>query len=465
MDHSTNYPSPSTGTDYWMLNHADPSLYWSLYNFDYDMAGGYWGAKKGNETLHALYAYDNSNEFDNNTVAVDNLSGTTESNISVTASVYTINSDGSTTEMNTQTASGITLPPQGVQNQVITETPGVTIPAATVPPALATTYFVELTLSHDGAPVDHNVYWVSTQQDTSASGSPAPTFSSPQAYANLTQLNSLAAPTLSAVAASAPQAGPDGDDTVANLTVTNTGNTVAFFLRADLRSGSAGGTELGGDSYTSGVANSGDNEVKPVEYTDNDITLFPGETQTITASFKSSSLGGSTPVFSLFGYNVPQIVVLDPAGSAADAAQQAAASQAGSVGLGDGAVPTTADPPAHQENTAADMAALKRNVKVVTTIKKHFAAKKAVVKTGAKWLRGHVVRVKVTCTGSGSCAGRLSVMARVRIHGRVRTEAIAGHAFSVTSGRSKTLRFVIGHKVVARLKPHSTLVVRTTGQR
>ena len=36
IDHSTNYPNPSTGTDFWLLNHAIPTLLWGIYNTDYD---------------------------------------------------------------------------------------------------------------------------------------------------------------------------------------------------------------------------------------------------------------------------------------------------------------------------------------------------------------------------------------------------------------------------------------------
>jgi exo-1,4-beta-D-glucosaminidase len=39
------------------------------------------------------------------------------------------------------------------------------VPAATLPPARARVYFVELVLSRHGTVLDRNVYWLSTQQD------------------------------------------------------------------------------------------------------------------------------------------------------------------------------------------------------------------------------------------------------------------------------------------------------------
>ena len=82
VDHWTNGPTPSTGTIYWQLNKGWPTLLWDLYNNDGDQPGAFFGAKKANESLHALYTYDN------NTVTLDNLSGANESGLSVEAKVY-----------------------------------------------------------------------------------------------------------------------------------------------------------------------------------------------------------------------------------------------------------------------------------------------------------------------------------------------------------------------------------------
>jgi exo-1,4-beta-D-glucosaminidase len=36
----------------------------------------------------------------------------------------------------------------------------------------------------------------------------------------------------------------------------------------------------------------------------NDTTLFPGESETVSVTYKASDLGGTTPVISLSGWNV-----------------------------------------------------------------------------------------------------------------------------------------------------------------
>jgi exo-1,4-beta-D-glucosaminidase len=96
-------------------------------------------------------------------------------------------------------------------------------------------------------------------------------------------------------------AGPAGSDKLVTVTVTNTSSTptVGFFLRADIRRGTASGTELAGD-----------NELKTSIWGDNDVTLWPGESETLTASYSSADLQGATPVVSVSGWNVPKFDVV-----------------------------------------------------------------------------------------------------------------------------------------------------------
>jgi hypothetical protein len=340
--HSTNFPNPATGTDFWLLNHAFPTLLWGLYNTDYDTNGGFFGAKKANETLHALYVYDNSANADNNTVTLDNLSGTTQSGLSIESKVYGFSGK----VLDDQTATGITLPSQGVMNAVIRPN----VPAATTAPMPAQTYFVELIMRQNGQVVDRNVYWVSTQQDQNTTGSPVPTFNTADSFADLTELQKLPATTLNVTAASHHQSGlPAGQNAVDNVTITNTGSTVAFFVRVDLRRGTDNGREQPGD-----------NEVLPVGYSDNDITLWPGESQTIQISYDSSKLDGAAPVDSVFGWNVPYFDVADAENAQGE--QQPAAHL--KLGLADGVPREHGVTVPGQANTRAEMRKLREQVSV-----------------------------------------------------------------------------------------------------
>jgi exo-1,4-beta-D-glucosaminidase len=308
IDHWDNYPTPSTGTDYWQLNKGWPTLLWDLYNYDYDEAGSYFGAKKANEDLHVLYALDTG------TVTVDNLTGVTQPGLSVESRVYSL----SGRVIDDQTASGITLNPQGIQNGVLRPH----VPATTKPPTPAKTYFIELILRQHGSVVDRNVYWLSTQQDvinwkTTEGAVQADNGQPLSQYANMTALQTLPSEPVAVSAATTPRA--RGGLLATSVTITNpsSNRAVAFFLRADVRRGSA-----------SGRVQPGDNEVLPITWSDNDITLWPGESETLTASYRPSLLRGATPVVSVYGWNVPDATFAAPATTAAAAAEGAAAAAA-----------------------------------------------------------------------------------------------------------------------------------------
>jgi len=272
IDHANNAPLPSTGTIYWQMNKGWPSLLWNLYNNDGDQAGSYFGAQEANRSLHALYA-------------LDNLSNSTQSGLAVESKVYSLGG----TVLDDQTASNITLAGQQVRTSVL---------APKVPTSPVETYFVELQLKKNGTLVDRNVYWLSTQPDvvnwSKTLGQPQGTLSQ---YANLAGFQTLPQSSISATASTVTQSGPGGADRATTVTITNpSSSTVAFLLRADVRRGTAGGQELAGDS-----------ELQSSIWQDNDITLFPGESQTLTVTWNSADLQGASPVVSVSGWNVPKI--------------------------------------------------------------------------------------------------------------------------------------------------------------
>jgi len=282
IDHSTNTPTPSTGVVYWQLNKGVPTLLWDLYNQESDEAGSYFGAQEANLPLHALYAYDT------NAVTLDNLTNSAQSGVSVESKVYEL--DGHL--LDEQNAGPITLPPQGTSGALITPK----IPAPSAPPTPAKTYFIELLLKQSGALVDRNVYWLSTQPDVidweKTMGQAQASMSQ---YADLTQLRQLPAANVQVSAHTQPQPGPDGADTATTVTITNVSPapTVAFFLRADIRSAGPGGAPAAGED-----------EVLPVFWSSNDTTLWPGESETLTASYRAAGLDGHAPLVSVSGWNV-----------------------------------------------------------------------------------------------------------------------------------------------------------------
>ncbi len=279
LAHWSDPVSPSTGLNVWMLNKGWPSFLWNIYNYDYDLAGSFYGSQKAQEDLHVLFAYDT------NTVTVDNLTGMAQTGLSVESRVV----DLTGAVLNSQTMSGLSLATQAVQTSVLKPN----VPATTAPPVAAQTYFVELVLKQNGKVVDRNVYWLSTQQDivnwSSTLGNPQATMTQ---YGNLQGLQSL--PASSVQVAAATTSGGGTSTTTVRITNPTANPTVAFFVRADVRRGTAGGAELPGD-----------NQVLPITWSDNDITLWPGQSQTLVATYRTSLLGGASPVVSIMGSNVP----------------------------------------------------------------------------------------------------------------------------------------------------------------
>ena len=420
IDHSTNYPTPSTGLDYWMLNKGWPTLLWDLYNNDYDEAGSFFGAKKAQESLHVLYAYDNGG------VTVDNLTGVTQTGLSVESKVYGVGGN----VLDDQTATDIALPSQGVQNSVLTPH----VPAATTPPTPAQAYFVELILSQNGVPVDRNVYWLSTQQDISIpSGSASPSTSQ---YADMTQLQSLPATTVSATASTS-----GGADHATSVTLTNTGTSVAFLVRVDVRRDCSSTP-----CPPTGALSMPDNEVLPVDYSDNDITLWPGESQTITAHYDQSLLEGDRPLVSVSGWNVSP-------GATPGVSTGGQPATADAFGVADGTPLQTGTATPGQTNTPAVMRTLRKRVSVVSVSASRHGAR---------------AFVQVRCRGAAGCRGSLALSAivRERVHGRWHSVVVTvgRRSYQVRAGKRATLRLALP-RAVRNHGAGSRLIVKVVGAR
>jgi hypothetical protein len=156
----------------------------------------------------------------------------------------------------------------------------------------------------------------------------------------------LAKTTVTTCATTHAQSGlSDSQDTATDVTLTNNSSTMAFLLRVDVRKG------------TGSTPASGDNQIHPADYSDNYVTLWPGQSQTVTETYANSQLGGASPVVSVSGYNV------DTANVAGTSTTCAAPAGAESFGLANGAVPLGGATPG-QDNTPDVLAADKALVQV-----------------------------------------------------------------------------------------------------
>jgi exo-1,4-beta-D-glucosaminidase len=149
---------------------------------------------------------------------------------------------------------------------------------------LSGTYFIELELaSANGKPISRNVYWLSTQTDELDWARSNWSVTPVTRYADLTALQSLPAAT-SEVRATVRHEGSEDIATV-TLSVPSSSRAVALFQHVSVRR-SAGG-EL----------------MLPILWSDNDVTLWPGESLTLTAHFAAP--GPSVPVVEVSGWNLP----------------------------------------------------------------------------------------------------------------------------------------------------------------
>ncbi|GAA0940127.1 glycoside hydrolase family 2 protein [Virgisporangium aurantiacum] len=266
--------NPSTGLIYWQMNKAWPSLQWNLYGYDLDQSGVFFGAKKANEAVHVMYSYADGS------VRVANLTNVEQRGLRAKAEFVDL--DGTVRAVH-ETA----VDPLAGQDVRTVLTPA-------VPAGISTTYFLRLTLKNGPKTVSRNVYWLSTKPDrvdwanTIDEGDGAAF--EPGGYADLTGLRSLGAASVRVRATTLRL----GADDMTRVTVTNTSDhpVPAFMTRADIRR----------DTGT------GDNQVLPILWSDNDITLWPGESQTIVATYRHADLKGARPVVTVAGWNVaPQV--------------------------------------------------------------------------------------------------------------------------------------------------------------
>jgi exo-1,4-beta-D-glucosaminidase len=259
---------PSTGVIYWMLNNAWPSLHWHLYDYFLNPAGAYFGAKLANEPVHIQYSYD--------TRAIILVNHTLAREHGLRASIRVRNLDGSV--VHEQRLKDIDLAGNGTRQLAM-------LPALK---ALSRTYFIELELaSADGNPISRNVYWLSTQTDELDWAQSTWYLTPVTQFADLTPLQSL--PTATAkVRATMRHEGAEDIATVI-LTVPPSSKTVALFQHVSIKQSKGGEPML------------------PILWSDNDVTLWPGESLTLKAHFAAPT--ASTPVIEVSGWNVPTVSV------------------------------------------------------------------------------------------------------------------------------------------------------------
>jgi exo-1,4-beta-D-glucosaminidase len=264
---------------HWMMNNPWPSFFGHLFDDYFKQGGGYFGAKKGLRPLNVIWDYYATGDRSQAKLYVVNLTSEARHNLSVAVEFF--NLDGT--------------------RQYFSEVGGFSIAANTSReamtvlrvPKLASTYLVRAALMTATREVlAENVYWESTTDDDLGNAKNDEQFKSDLVkWADISALNTMPRSDLDVSA----QVSDSMGEKQVTITLTNPANRVAFFVRAEVTHGADG------------------NEILPITYDDNYITVFPHEIRTIVARFAAvpggSAPGGPGPALRVEGYNVAKQVI------------------------------------------------------------------------------------------------------------------------------------------------------------
>ena len=148
---------------------------------------------------------------------------------------------------------------------------------------LSPVYFVALRLTDStGKLVGSNFYWLSTKPETIDWAKSTWYMTPTDSFADYTALTQLPKVKLKVT----DRTERKGEDSVTHVTLENPSKSLAFFVRLKVDRGIKG------------------EEVLPVVWEDNYISLLPGETREVNATYRASDLGTAKPTVEVSGWNV-----------------------------------------------------------------------------------------------------------------------------------------------------------------
>jgi hypothetical protein len=234
---------PATAVITWMSSPAQPSFVWQIYHYDLEPMSSLFAVKKAGEPVHVAL-----NEVTGDVFVVNNTVDAWTGTVKIT----TFEPQHGAPQDPRQIRVSSTASTATVVGRVVEETGGVSL--------------VRLELLDDGGKtVSENFYW------RGAADKPD----------DLTALDAMPTVTLTAVASRKIA----GRDAVVTVTLTNPAKTVALMAHVQLRR--ADGTR-----------------VLPVFYSDNYMSLAPGESRTITMTAAVKDFKGQSALVDVDGWNV-----------------------------------------------------------------------------------------------------------------------------------------------------------------
>jgi Exo-beta-D-glucosaminidase Ig-fold domain/Glycosyl hydrolases family 2/Glycosyl hydrolases family 2, TIM barrel domain/Concanavalin A-like lectin/glucanases superfamily len=244
--------TPNSGRLIWMTQPAWPSTMWQMYSSDYDTQASFYGVKKANAPLHVQM------DLSDHTIAVVNTTREQQKDLRITARIVS--------------PDDVTL---DAENAAVTADANSVTPVLHLPIPFLTQknplVFVRLEMRDEkGELVADNFYWIA-RDDESYRG-----------------LNKLAPASIEAQALAGPSVpGSSGEENTWNVRLKNTGASPSVAMKLTL-------------------FHADNTRVLPAYYSDNYLSLLPGEERTLVVHVPHSPVGVSGLHFTLRGWNLPE---------------------------------------------------------------------------------------------------------------------------------------------------------------
>jgi hypothetical protein len=229
----------------WMSHPAWPSMVWQTYDYYLEPTAAYFGCKKASEAIHIQW----NPVFDN----IEVVNYNARNMVGLTAKAQLINMDGS---VQWEKETGLNCKEDSTAICFKLE----------FPKNLTSVHFVKLMLKQGDKTISENFYWRGLLDGN---------------YQALRDLPVIKLQGITKVAKS-------GEDWILMTNLKNTTKTPALMIRLKV------------------VGNNNHERILPVFYSDNYISLMPGEEKVITMKLKNEDTAGEQPVVEISGYNISE---------------------------------------------------------------------------------------------------------------------------------------------------------------
>jgi exo-1,4-beta-D-glucosaminidase len=252
----------ATGVVQWMLNSPWPEFYWQLYDYYLMPTGAYFGTQKAGQPATLIYNYDNHKVYISNDAVAGIEDFTAEVKLYDIYSKVVFEKSIKVGLSENEVRALLDLPALQGKNEV---------------------YFLDLKLlNKDSEIASTNFYWLATQKDLLDWEQYFWFYTPQKQYADFTKINTMDKVDISASKEIISQ----GDEWEVNVTLSNPSEKLAFFIELNA------------------VKKSDGSSILPVFWSDNYISLPPGENKTINLKFYQKDLENDQPAIKIQGVNL-----------------------------------------------------------------------------------------------------------------------------------------------------------------